>query len=1003
MDNKKNGNQDRIDISHLKIINGVKFTNREIDIISCMLRGQRAKVIASCLSISSRTVDTHICNILTKLNCTSREGILDFIEKSGKFSLLQKHYHNLLMGESNETHGLIKSTISEIQKSKKFFDSLSLFFKNKKSWAVLSVPMVIFFFSIWAFSSKEPNGSESIRFDLRIPTEAVFLRRSSLIKNINEKLKGKEDIETVALVGVVGIGGVGKTTLAREFGHSYRGPVVWEINAETKNSLTTSFLDLAGSLAQTPDKKTDLEFIKAIQNSEEKEKQLLILVQRWLREKPNWLLIYDNVPTVSEIKNYLADDPKIWGKGKVIITTRDSNIKNANCIKPENVIQLEELSEEERLTLFSKILYNCEPHKLTKTQKEEAIIFLKNIPSFPLDVSITAYYIKNSQITFDQYLERMRSFNKNFEEVQELFLKEMTDYTKTRYEITTLSFKKLIEVNPYFKELLLFICLLDSQNIPKNLLEFYKDKETVDAFLYHLRQYSFITKESPYLEDSKTLTTFSMHRSTQSIGLAFLINLLSKKEKEEFLINIIDSLQEFHSIYLKKSYPISISLLPHLECYLQKVEDIKVSKKISSIYNAKLLLMLGNTQYQCIGNVGSAKKYFTQIYENKNFRSHLSRFDLATLSKNLGTVSVDLNAPEEAIEYCKESLKLCDNKIPDFEVLKITNFIILSFAYNTKNDFNNSKKSLDAALELLSKLDHPLKLELESMVYGVIAFSRAAGFMGKYKKGEAEEYAKKSLNVLNASHLALEKTKNVDSKLACQIIRNALWFGRSYNAIGNYEEALELGFNEAQHIIDRLSINDCPHEFLLPYNSSVLKAYILCGKGEAFLRKGLLKEAEDFLTQAALIEDKYLGGTFRNLVIRPLRAETRIRLKNFEGAYEDCNMMFNTKLKAGSSYYKALKLTSFYHGAIIKYKQNDLKKSAEHFADFFKQMKDFCKGFLEEKEYKDLESKGAFASVDLSKTSSKNDIRQYLNRSTQIFSAIYGPDHPFVSDYVMKN
>lgn len=72
-----------------------KFTNREIDVLSCLVCG-RASSISSFLSISGRTVEKHIQNIKNKLECCSREQILDYLEKSKKYTFLKTHYKNLV-------------------------------------------------------------------------------------------------------------------------------------------------------------------------------------------------------------------------------------------------------------------------------------------------------------------------------------------------------------------------------------------------------------------------------------------------------------------------------------------------------------------------------------------------------------------------------------------------------------------------------------------------------------------------------------------------------------------------------------------------------------------------------------------------------------------------------------------------------------------------------------------------------------------------------------------
>lgn len=77
-------------------INSVIFTNRELDIISCLISGRSTKKIASFLELSPKTIEVHIRNVMLKLKCNSRENIIDFLEKTEQFSFLKRHYNNIL-------------------------------------------------------------------------------------------------------------------------------------------------------------------------------------------------------------------------------------------------------------------------------------------------------------------------------------------------------------------------------------------------------------------------------------------------------------------------------------------------------------------------------------------------------------------------------------------------------------------------------------------------------------------------------------------------------------------------------------------------------------------------------------------------------------------------------------------------------------------------------------------------------------------------------------------
>lgn len=76
-------------------VKGINLTKREIDIIACLVC-RRAASIPQFLSISSRTVESHIRNITQKLGCNSRDSIIGFIENSDKMSLIKNHYQNIV-------------------------------------------------------------------------------------------------------------------------------------------------------------------------------------------------------------------------------------------------------------------------------------------------------------------------------------------------------------------------------------------------------------------------------------------------------------------------------------------------------------------------------------------------------------------------------------------------------------------------------------------------------------------------------------------------------------------------------------------------------------------------------------------------------------------------------------------------------------------------------------------------------------------------------------------
>lgn len=88
----------------LKKIDSVKFSPKEIDILSCIISGKTNDQIANFFSISARTVESHIRSISNKITAKieffkksrSKKLITDFLEKSDQYLLLKNHYLRLL-------------------------------------------------------------------------------------------------------------------------------------------------------------------------------------------------------------------------------------------------------------------------------------------------------------------------------------------------------------------------------------------------------------------------------------------------------------------------------------------------------------------------------------------------------------------------------------------------------------------------------------------------------------------------------------------------------------------------------------------------------------------------------------------------------------------------------------------------------------------------------------------------------------------------------------------
>ncbi len=888
----------------LKVIKKIEFTNREIDVISCLLHNRGEKKIASILSISPRTVSAHTHNIMVKLSCNSRDLIIDFIEHSGKMVAIKEYYllllsaglfKNELVKISKIVHKrktiihvnsadisssaipifkaisqdlLLANVILEMkeigaeiadfnikilgidnisQDSEKdvwikipqqcyesmndeqfkdlehqeisyinfsqdqeyyfsIFDLLSkvihhdsvqviaqefsekynvikspynsgsseVYIQSEKipKFAVpaknfLLLGILLFMVSCFAMIKINTNIFDSTDQKIRllppIPNDVILLKRQELIQQISQKLASKDGIKSVVLVGP---GGIGKTTLARQYAKNQDTSLILEINCETPETIMSAFERLAYFLAQNSEERSELVNIQKNENTADKQAKLVFLLSKKLKQYSDWLIIYDNVKSFKDIEKYFQYDAKVWGNGSVIITTTDENIANNVYIDNNNMINIEELSNKEKSQLFKSILVHSKDMKNSEIDVEVAE-FLDNIPSFPLDVSIAAYYIKEENVSFDQYLEYLLSHKKDFFSEQKNILENIGSYKKTRYDIITLSVKNIIDSNQDFRDLLLMICMLHSQDIPKGLLSSYKNQEIVTKFLSELKRFSLILGENKQNQHSKN---FSIHRNTKEVMMQYLTSE-SFENSEHRLNQIANAIIMYVEKEVEKyNFEKARYLMLHIETFLNN------AKKLSDLNLANLYRQLGMCNFH-IGNYEKAASLFSEsttkyqkLYGNNHIKSATASARLASVYRNIGQW-------DKARSMLESSEKIYQKYYGANNIQYAWVLVYLGSIYELFGDYANAEQKLDQALGIYQSYydDDHIKIAWTSAYLGDVYTN-----LGNYQ--EALNILQKSLNIYQKYYM------EDNTKIAWLSTR----VGGVYRKMGNYKKSQEL-------------------------------------------------------------------------------------------------------------------------------------------------------------------------------------------------------------------
>ncbi|MFF7866178.1 tetratricopeptide repeat protein, partial [Streptomyces qaidamensis] len=224
----------------------------------------------------------------------------------------------------------------------------------------------------WAREVEAPPGAGNLPGS----ASGVFVGRQGELAELRQLLAAEGEAAVTQISGVRavhGLGGIGKSTLALHYAHTYRRTytLVWWINAASTEQIVTALAALASRLCPQ---------WAASAGVQERAAWAIL----WLQWHPGWLLVFDNVEDPADLRHYLGTLPE----GHHLATSRTAT--GWHAVAPTMPLGL--LDAEAAVTLLCTLALGPE-HTPTPEQHQDAAALAADLGHLPLALEQAGAYL----------------------------------------------------------------------------------------------------------------------------------------------------------------------------------------------------------------------------------------------------------------------------------------------------------------------------------------------------------------------------------------------------------------------------------------------------------------------------------------------------------------------------------------------------------------------------------------------------------------------------------
>ena len=508
-------------------------------------------------------------------------------------------------------------------------------------------------------------------------------RRDVEVANITKQLQElkQADASNLSILYISGNPGSGKSQLAGLVAERFYEKAqedscsevfVMTLNAETLGTLLDSYITFARQMKCPEDAITQIHISKDLK-TEDKINSLISLISSKIGQYESWLLLADNVKSLSEMHVHLPQQGHgQWGKGYLLITTQDSTCIPLTSTSIRHISVSEGMQSQEACSLLALIS--------GISDSEIGELVARELDYQPLALASAATYVKQlrqskrfSEFGWNDFL---RKVEKGQRDATETLLTETNPcYKKSMTTATILAIKEVMQSDRIIDHALSFLCLLSSQPLNVDIVVNYivsvdegiKDKEMIimklqrcSLILSHENEFDFFIRVHQVVRDvvKSLIKGYPESRHIKTVNSA--VAAFNQFIDDKLLMESSDSILQSYSLAL------------HLKYFILGFENVLSKVALPQIVLPEMEKLGRICENHC--HFQAANKFYgfsLQFFLQKFGPKHTS---VATSYNNVGVVHEKLGDFKKAKEYHQLALSITQKKLGPENVQVATSY-----------------------------------------------------------------------------------------------------------------------------------------------------------------------------------------------------------------------------------------------------------------------------------------------------------------------------------------